>query len=148
MGHSAAEANAKTIIADWLMEMALPVLAAVDGGQLAVEYMGFIEQASLWQLQQHQKAGESRGPDCKLPCCGNRPCVAATTAPRGSFSPPASTLLKATCGAAAAPCCGSLSSTRTYRSLATCFMCISSLNSMFAQCRRIAVATAAALGGK
>ena len=81
LGHAAAEANAKTIIADWLMEKALPVLVAVDGGQLAVEYMGFIEQASLWQLQQHQKAGKSLELACKLPCCGSRSCVAATTAP-------------------------------------------------------------------
>ena len=81
VGHAAADANAKTIIADWLMEKALPVLAAVDGGQLAVEYMGFIEQASLWQLQQHQKAGKSLRLACKLSCCSSRPCVAATTAP-------------------------------------------------------------------
>ena len=81
VGRAAAEANAKTIIADWLMETALPVLAAVDGGQLAVEYMGFIEQASLWQLQQHQKAGESLWPACTLPGCSSRPRTAATTAP-------------------------------------------------------------------
>ena len=90
-GHAAADANAKTIIADWLMEKALPVLVAVDGGQLAVEYMGFIEQASLWQLQQHQKAGESLWPYCELPCCSSR-----------QVSPPASTLINATRGVAEA----------------------------------------------
>ena len=87
VGHAAADATAKTLIADWLMEKALPVLAAVDGGQLAVEYMGFIEQASLWQLQQHQKAGKFLGLACKLSCCISRHGVAAISAPRGRLPP-------------------------------------------------------------